>query len=136
MRAAGGRPGGFTLVELVLVMLVISGGLIGLATVFGGSYRSLSANETLQQAAQYAQECAERVLSVRRDLGFTSTGINSTMCDSPAMAAGFTRTVTVPATTTGTGTTACPSGTTCREVTVAVTNGSLSSSVSVLLVNY
>lgn len=134
------RDHGFTLIEMVVVMLVISAGLLGLASLFSGNIKALVINEGVQQVAQYAQECAERVLAVRRDLGFGSSTISTSMCDSTSLGAlpsGFTRSVGVPpATVTGSGTSACPSGITCRDVTVTVSNGTVSSVINVMLVNY
>ena len=128
------RAMGFTLIELVLVMVVISVGLVGLASLFGNTLNGLTTNETVQQAAQYAQECAERVIATRRDLGFDSASITTTMCDpSPN---GFARAVTVPATYTGTSTSACPNGATCRDIGITVTKSGLSSSITIMLVSY
>lgn len=135
------RTSGFTLIELVIVMIVISAALLGMMATMGNATRSLSTNETLQQAAQYAQECAEKVIATRRDEGFTSTNLNTNICSTanlPAMAAGFTRTVTFQDVSgTGSGTDPCPSGTNnCKNITVTVTNGALSSNIHVLLVTY
>ena len=134
---------GFTLIELVMVMLITSAGLLGIAALFGTTSTSLSTNETLQQASQYARECAERVIGIRRALGFASGSISSTMCNTtadtpagqmPLMATGFSRTVAVT-TYNGTGS-PCPTGTAnCKNVVMTVTKGSLSSVVTVMLVN-
>lgn len=131
------RASGFTLIELVLVMVVISVGLLGIASLFSNTSTALSTNEALQQAAQYAQECAERVMAVRHDLGFNSTSINGTMCNSLGTTPGFTRTLTGTSSTyTGDASSACPDGATCRNVGVTVAGNSVSSSITVMLVNY
>ena len=134
---------GFTLIELVIVMLIVSAGLLGIATLFGNTSSSLSTNETLQQATQYAQECAERVIGIRRSLGFASSSISSTMCNTtadtpvgqlPTMSSGFSRSVGIT-TYNGTGS-PCPVGTAnCKDVVVTVSKASLSSVVTVMLVN-
>ena len=134
---------GFTLIELVMVMLIVSAGLLGIASLFGTTSNSLSTNETLQQATQYARECAERVFGIRRSLGFASGSISSTMCNTtadtpagqiPVMVTGFSRTVTVT-TYNGTGS-PCPTGTAnCKNVVMTVSKGSLSSVVTIMLVN-
>ena len=134
-------PAGFTLIELMIVMLVISVTVLGITATMSRASNSLSLNENLQQAAQYAQEGAEKVIAIRRDAGYTSSSINTDMCNAsnlPAMSAGFSRTVTVQDVNgTGTGTDPCPSGTSnCKNVTITVTNGALSSSISLLLVYY
>ena len=134
---------GFTLIELVVVMLVISAGLLGIASLFGATTNSLSTNETVQQAAQYARECAERVVGMRRTLGFASANISITMCNTttdtpagqmPPMAAGFSRTVAIT-TYNGTGS-PCPTGTAnCKDVVVTVTKTPVSSLITIMLVN-
>lgn len=136
------RSGGFTLIELVIVMVVISAGLVGITATFGNASKSLSTNEAVQRAAQYAQECAERALATRRDLGFAWFATNTFSCGGNP--SGYTRTVAVGNIYTGPVSGACngnnpcpcPSGITCRDVAIAVSNGLLSSSITVMLVNY
>lgn len=128
------RAAGFTLLELVGVIIVISVGLAGLASMFGQSGWALIIGEDVQTAAQHGQECAERFMAVRRDLGFDDVSINTTLCDpSPA---GFTRTVTVPATYTGGPATACPDLATCRDITITTTRGAATSVITLMLVSY
>lgn len=134
------RPAaGFTLIELVIVMVIIAVGLLGMTSLFSNSSTSLSTNETLQQATQYAQECAEKAIATRRNNGFAATA--SFSCG--AAPTGFTRTagITTYDSTAGcNGHTPCPcpSGGTnnCRDITIAVASGALSSSITVMLVNY
>lgn len=145
------RQYGFSLIELVIVMIVISVGLLGLTGMFGNVSTSLSTNETLQKATQYAQECAEKVIATRRDdvLGFASTSISNTMCNTtadtpagllPVMDTGFGRTVSVGNLYSGTGTAPdpCPIGTdNCKNVTITVTHSTLSPTIiTLMLVKY
>lgn len=143
------RSAGFSLIELILVIVILGVSLAGLASMFSGSTIALATGEEVQKTAQYAQECAERVVAVRRNLGFTGTGINnttsgnitSTLCDpSPD---GYTRTLTLGpnyagSSCSGTTCSGCPSGAICRDVTISVqlTNGSGSSSIQLMLANY
>lgn len=146
------RAAGFTLIEMVLVMLVISVGLLGLTGLFSNTVKSLSTNEILQQAGQYAQECAEQVITARRDptKKFTWFDTNTFSCGNPS---NFTRTVAVsplisatPNYYTGNNGTCnghtpcpCPNGINCRDVTITATstaNTALSSVVTLLLVDY
>lgn len=149
------RQLGFTLIELVIVILITSFGLLGLTSLFSNASSSLTTNETLQRATQYAQECAEKVIATRRDdpLGFDATSLAtaapSNICNTvddapagllPALATGFARTVVVGSTYSGdvANTAPCPSGTdNCRDVTVTVTNSALSNTViTLLLIKY
>jgi prepilin-type N-terminal cleavage/methylation domain-containing protein len=134
---------GFTLLELVAVMVMISVAMVGAGRLWSNANSGLEKAADAQLLSRYAQECAERVIQTRKDYGFTSTLINGTMCD-PAPASHI-RTVSVPATTTGTTATACPNGATCRDITVKVCAGtsgtscpstSVTASVTVMLVSY
>lgn len=137
---------GFTLMEMVTVMVIISIGVLGLTRLFGSTRNSLSANETVQQATQYAQECSESVMTVRRNQGFAWFASNTFSCG--AAPSGFTRTNNpVGATYTGTSSGACnghtpcpcPNTVSCRDVVITVTNATntaYSSTVTLMLVDY
>lgn len=149
------RCRGFSLIELVIVMVIISVGVLGIASQLNNNSTSLTSNEILQQAAQYAQECAERVLLQRRSNGFDSFVALDDPATTPTRntfscgvrADGFTNPDSTDFTRTQypvglkyTGSTgACPSGDICRDVSITVTstsNNALSSSVTLMLVNY
>jgi type II secretory pathway pseudopilin PulG len=141
---------GFTLIELVIIMVLISAGVLGMSSLFSISSTSLTTNEVRQQMTQYAQECAERVLATRRSGGFASVSSNA-MCNTtadtpagllPAMATGFTRAVSIGSSyINGSGTERCPIGTNtpidCKDVTITVSHSGLSdATITVMLVNY
>jgi prepilin-type N-terminal cleavage/methylation domain-containing protein len=128
------RASGFTLVELVLVMIVISVGLLGIASMFGNTSKSLSTNETVQQAAQYAQECAETVIALRRNVGFDAVSGVNTMCSTNP--GGMSRAVSWASASGVNATDACPVGINCKNVTITVTGGGSSSSVTLMLVDH
>jgi prepilin-type N-terminal cleavage/methylation domain-containing protein len=118
------RAAGFTLIELIGVIVIASVGMVGVARLFSNTNVALSRATTEQVLSQYVQDCAERVLETRRDYGFASVLLTTTICDpSPTS---YTHTVGLPATYMGTTTTACPSGIVCRDVTVTVCTGSTS----------
>lgn len=118
------RAAGFTLIELIGVIVIASVGMVGVARLFSNTNLALARATTEQVLSQYVQECAERVLETRRDFGFASVLLTTTMCNpSPTS---YTRTVSLPTTYTGTATTACPSDVVCRDVTVTVCTGSTS----------
>lgn len=116
------RAAGFTLIELVAVIVVASVGLVGLARMFGNTNLGLARATDEQAAAQYVQECAERVLQTRRDYGLATTRLSSTMCATPTIQ-GFVRTLTFTSNYTGGASGACPSGIICRDATVEVCAG-------------
>ena len=141
------HPAGFTLIELVIVMLVISVGLLGLTPLFSNTSKSLTTNEDLQRTTQYAQQCAEQVLTTRRESTFASFAIDATSgsaCSSTPDV-GYTRTAGVgtpysynAAGCNGNSPCPCPSGGTnnCKNVTITVAKGATSSSITVMLVDY
>ncbi len=130
------RAFGFSLIELIIVMVIISVGILGMTSLFSNSLKSLSTNETLQQAAQYAQECAENVIATRRNLGFSWFATNTFSCGTNP--SDFTRTQN-PVGNLYTGTGACPTTLNCRDVNITVTSTTtttISSSITLMLVDY
>lgn len=126
------RAGGATLVEMVAVILVLAIAAITIMDQFANSARSYQTNETLQTAAQLAQECAEQILATRR-LQDYATAIISTCPNLPASytAAGYARTVFF-----GTAPAACVT-TPCSQVDVVVTyNAAEQARVVFMLGNY
>jgi type II secretory pathway pseudopilin PulG len=131
------RSNGITLIELVIVMLIISGGMLGLTLAFSNSSKSLTINESIQQVTQYAQKCAENALSTRRNFGFDWFANNNFSCG--ANPTGITQTVTVSTIYTGTNLSACPYGINCRDIEITATsaaNTQLSSLITLMLVSY
>jgi prepilin-type N-terminal cleavage/methylation domain-containing protein len=135
------RPSaGFSLIELVIVMIIISAGVLGLTGLFGNASTSLSSNEAMQRATQSAQECAEAALAIRRSQGFSWFANHTFSCTTPD-SNGFARTNNpVGATYLGTAssTDACPDGTTCRDVSISVTSDTtpaVTASITLMLVD-
>lgn len=139
------RQAGFTLIELVIVIVIVSIGLLGVISLFSNTWTSLSTNETLQQATQYTQECAESVIAKRRSSSFASFALPS-LCNGTTTvnSVTFVRTATLGGLydtsggCNGHAVCPCPSGGTnnCRDILITVTSGSVSSSITVMLVNY
>lgn len=120
---------GFTLIELMAVILVVSVGLAGLARMFGNSSLTLATAENIQVTAQYAQECAEYVLGVRRDLGIASVTTN-TCSTLPALPSGYSRTLELASNTTG----ACPASSSCTNAAVTVNGPNTSTTITIMLI--
>ena len=144
MRADKRPSAGFTLIELVIVMVIIAVGLLGMTSLFSNTSTSLSTNETLQQATQYAQECAEKAITTRRSQGFSWFASNTFTCGTAPT--GFNRTANpVSAICTSASVSpdcsTCPSGMNCRRVDITVSSTTpgltnINSSITLLLVNY
>jgi prepilin-type N-terminal cleavage/methylation domain-containing protein len=129
------RASGFTLIELAMVMILIGIVAASLMANFSESAQSLNTNETLQQATQYAQACAERVMATRHDQGFDWFATNTFTCGTAPSGFTYSDSTSTPKLVgdpyTGG---ACPS--TCRDININVTSGSLSSSVYIMLADY
>ncbi|MEK6747800.1 MAG: prepilin-type N-terminal cleavage/methylation domain-containing protein [Pseudomonadota bacterium] len=127
---------GFSLVELIIVIVLISIAAVPLLGLFQGVGSSIISNDDLQVAQQTTQACGEQILGLRRRnpaTGFAS--ITTTGCNGLAVPAGFTRALTVNSVTNAT-LAACPTGASCKNVSVAVTKGTLIADLSLLLTNY
>jgi prepilin-type N-terminal cleavage/methylation domain-containing protein len=118
---------GFTLIELVIVMVVVSIGTVSLLKLFANNNTSLNTSEAFQLATQYAQECADKVVADNR----SGTTIATTTCDTLPSVSPYTRTVSVTADATS----ACPSGysLTCNDIQVTVSRSNPSVSASLVL---
>ena len=126
------RDQGFTLIELVLVIVLLSIASVGLVTLLGQLTNSLAVNNDTQAAAQQAQECAEYLLDARRRSGYSLGGISD--CSALPAFNGFGP----PAVTTtnpysGSG---CPLGASCKLLEISAIFGSGASKVTLLLTEY
>jgi prepilin-type N-terminal cleavage/methylation domain-containing protein len=123
---------GFTLIELVMVIVLLSISTAGLVTLFGQLTGSLSINNDIQTAAQLAQECAEHLLAARRQAGYDLGG--TTNCSALPTFNGFgPPAVTISDPYAGS---ACPATANCKLLTINATYGSGASTVTVLLTDY
>lgn len=113
--------GGFSLIELVVIIVVTSIAAVSLLSLWGGIGRAAAGSEEAQTGAQIAQECAEHVLAQRRVNSLVGyAGITNAVCDAlPAPAAGYARSVTVSAAASP----PCPVAGQCNVVRVQVTRG-------------
>lgn len=132
MRAARG----FSLIELIMIIVVI--GVMGafLATTFSQLPRSLDVSEGAQTASQLAQQCSERVLARRRSAAVGFVPIVSGTCVGLPTLPGYVVTDTV---TDISGVAPCPSAAanSCKRVMVTVTRNAVTVAVNdLLLVNY
>jgi len=123
---------GFTLIELVMVIVLLGISMVGLVTLFGQLGGSLAINDDTQTAAQLAQECAEHLLAARRASGYSLGGISD--CSAlPALNGFGPPTVTVSDPYTGT---ACPGGASCKLFTITATYDSGASTVNLMVADY
>lgn len=131
------KRAGFTIVELIMVIVVVAIGAVAIGAAFAHVSRSLALNEDLQRAAQVAQECAEHILSFARPprghYAAVPVAAGSTLCNGMA-AAGFSRTVNVSAMAAAAP--LCAAGWNCRRVQISVVKGEAAVEVNFMIVQY
>ena len=118
---------GFSLVELIAVIVLLSVGLVSLLQVFGTATRTIGNNVDGQLGAQLAQERAEQLLADRRSLdplrGYSapSLAVGLPVNEIPVDAAAFPNYWRLKfIATLRPATTPCPAGATCKQVSVTV----------------
>ena len=124
---------GFTLIELVMVIVVLSLVSAGLVQVLGQVSRGLRNNNDSQIAIQLAQECGEYLIGLRRNLGYSMNGINN--CDLlPLFGSNLVRPAVIEAVVTSSVEAYCPDS--CKRYAITSTYGTSSAQVTLLLVSY
>jgi prepilin-type N-terminal cleavage/methylation domain-containing protein len=134
------RENGFTLIELVMVIVILAVAAVPLFGLFTQASASLLDNERIQTAVQLAQERAESIIAQRRAADFAGVGLGTTTDVLGTNYSAYTRTVTVTQPPAGPG---CPLhpvtgvSAACKEVVVNVGQGpDTLAEVTLLLVEY
>jgi prepilin-type N-terminal cleavage/methylation domain-containing protein len=130
---------GFTLIEIILVIVILSIAAVPLFGQFSRSGLSTLTNEEIQTAAQLAQERAEHLFAVRRNRGYSDPELSVASFVEDLNTTNYpryTRTTTITDPFAGNG---CPIGAPCKQVVVQVTDdasGSVRSEITFVLVSY
>jgi prepilin-type N-terminal cleavage/methylation domain-containing protein len=125
---------GFTLLELVMVIVIVALASVPILGQFSQAASAQLVDESIQTAAQLAQERAESVLALRRASGYAAIATGTTTDTLNGTYSGYIRTLTVNSPATGNG---CASGASCKEVIVNVASGGRTrATVSFMLVDY
>lgn len=135
------KPGiqsGFTLIELVAVVLVLAVAAVPLFSLFSQSGISMLVNENIQTATQLAQERAEHLLAVRRNRGYGDAELTTNLVEdlNGTNYAQYDRSTIITSPFAGNG---CPGGAVCKQLVVQVSDdasGTVRSEVTFVLVNY
>lgn len=124
---------GFTFIETIVVMTLLGIAAVTIIKLQGTVFYGKSDNKDLQVGVMLMQECAEQVIAVRRNAGYTA--VNTSTCSALGNYGGYTAPiVTVTADNTGT---ACPTGGTCNKVVITLSkDGSKLTPVTLELVDY
>lgn len=114
---------GFTLMEILMAILLLSFLAVGLMGLNGQLFMQSAYTRNLQIGTQLQQACMEQVLVQRRNNGYTTT-FNCNSLNTQ----GFTLTASevLPVDY-------CPSGLQCRQIGVAVSGNGISPSAATLL---
>ena len=141
------RAAGFTLIEMLLLIVVFSGSLVALLSVSRHAAVRIAEVDASARAMQYAQERIETVLSDRRSpgRGYTYVPIQSSTCaslsascaypiENPVTGTSLVRSVQVTDISAGG---SCPNPANgCKQVLVTVTQGGRKlASLAALLAN-
>lgn len=131
---------GFTMIELVVVIMVISVGLLSITRLFGTAVTGLNTTQDLQGASEHAQACAEEVLAYHHKTNMARVPDASLPALCTRTLTGFTRTLTLgTAYVNDPARPWCPTNVTCRDARVQVVstvNPSIQSVLHVLLAGY
>ncbi|MDH4133201.1 MAG: type II secretion system GspH family protein [Gammaproteobacteria bacterium] len=128
---------GFSLIELVMILVLLGIGSVVLVRLFGHSVGSLDDNAAFQTGAQAVQQCGEHIFGNRRRNAYgdlTATNVAS-YCNALSMPAGYTRSLVLTDPYAGP---ACLAGATCKQVLITVSDvphGSVARG-TVMLVSY
>ena len=68
---------GFTLIELVLIIVILSIAATALVPLLGRLGGSLAVNQDIQNATQMGQECGDYLVRTRRVFGYAMNGVAS-----------------------------------------------------------
>jgi len=126
---------GFTLIELVVVIIIISIATVPLFGLFSQAASSLLINEKTQIAVQLAQEHAEFLLAIRRNQDFNAAELSGSTTEAlSGNFSGYNRATVITQPASGPG---CPGGASCKEITISVDEGATTyAEVTFLLVSY
>ncbi len=85
------RNNGFTLIEILLLIVVFSGSLVALQSVSRESARRIAEVDASARAMQYAQERIETVLADRRDpqRGYAAVPLQTSSCANVSAACAY-----------------------------------------------
>jgi len=126
---------GFTLIELIVVIIIMAIASVPLFGLFSQAGVSMLANEKIQTATQLAQERAEHLLAVRRNQGYTAADVSVGQVEN--LAGNYTRTTSIIDETVPYAGSDCPAVGACKQITVSVAEaGKTRAEITFLLVNY
>ena len=129
---------GFTLIELIAVIIIMAVASVPLLGLFSQSGQSMLANEKIQTATQLAQERAEYLMAVRRNQDYAATDISVNQTEVlTGNYSNYTRTTSIIDETVPYAGSDCPAAGACKQITVSVAEaGTTRAEITFVLVNY
>ena len=128
---------GFTLIELIVVVVILAIGAATVSLMVANAGRHQSGNRDFQVGTQLIQQCAEFILTKhRRDQTYFSSLATSANCYGMATFGGWSA---APAVTIAnhTGLAGCPTSGTCKLVTITLSKTDMTlNSVNLILGQY
>lgn len=116
------RTSGFSLIEMVMILVLLGLGSVTLVSLYGHSVGSLDEDAVIQTGAQAVQQCGEHILGMRRRSTNAYTDLTAanaaTYCSGLTLPSGYARSLTLTDPYAGG---ACPAGATCKRVQIGVT---------------
>ena len=126
------QPRGFTLIELVMVIVILSIASVAVLDQFTQATKAWFVDEDVQVASQLVQERAEQVLLNRRTSGYASVTLGTVNDTLTGSFASYTRTVIVSTLSS----TPCPAAS-CKQVQITVARGGTPlASATLMLASY
>lgn len=125
----GHRQSGFTLMESVVALLLLSVAALGIIQLNGNLFLRSQDMRDWQEGTQLVQACLDQLIATRNSAGFTATF----HCDElNTLGTGFTLSVNPNATVQY-----CPAGLQCKQIEITATKGgSTSTPVSILFADH
>lgn len=121
MKAGRRSARGFTLIELVILIVVMAVAAASMMSMNIGIFSGQTDSQTMEVGAGLMQECAEMILAQRQKNGFSAAALAdstsaTTLCAGAAFASHAAPTVTV---TDASSSSACPTGGECKQYSIA-----------------
>lgn len=132
MQSVTRKQRGFSLIELLLVIMLLSIISVALVTMFGQLAGKVDINHDINAAAQMAQECGEYLLSQRRENGYGMSSISDCIA-LPSFNGNSPAAVTVTDPYSGAG---CPASASCKLFNINATYDSGAASLDLVVVSY
>lgn len=124
---------GFTIIESIIALVILAIASVAIVSLQSDIFSGQSDNKSMEVGVQLMQECAEKILGVRRGAGYG--GVMSSTCDGLGNINGFGAPSIALNDASGTAITTCASST--CTATISIRKGTTTlTPITLRLVNY